>query len=342
MGSKKIHRIIISRTDAIGDVVLTLPLASVIKKILGCETQVIFFGSSYTMPVINCCDAIDECIDYNSFKDLDETGRKEFLRQIKADAIIHVFPRKDIAHSAKQAGIGLRIGTTNRLFHWWSCNKLIRLGRKNSSLHEAQLNLKLISALGFREQLNKEELAGHYQLNCLYELPEKLTTVLSKNKFNLIIHPKSNSSAREWSMEHYKNLIHLLPAENFRILITGGEKEKSFLDSWVQSIPEQVINLSGLLTLNELISLLNSCDGIVAASTGPLHIASALGKHALGIYPPIKPMNPTRWAPIGKQAEYLVIERSCKTCKNLPASCHCINEITPRMVADRVLHWKKI
>ena len=342
MGSGKIQRIIISRTDAIGDVVLTLPLASLIKKFLGSETQVVFFGRGYTMPVINCCDAIDEFIDYDSFKELDETGRTEFLRGIKADAIIHVFPRKDIASSAKQAGIRLRIGTTNRLFHWWNCNKLIPLGRKNSPFHEAQLNVKLLSGLGFHESLSKEELARHFQLNPRYELTEKIKTSLSKNKFNLIIHPKSNASAREWSMEHYKNLISQLPVEQFQIIITGGEKEKLLLDNWVQTIPQQVINLSGLLNLNELISLLNNSDGIIAASTGPLHIASALGKYALGIYPPIRPMDPQRWAPIGKQAEYLVIDRSCTSCKNLPASCHCINDVTPRMVAERILQWKKI
>lgn len=342
MSSKKIQRIIISRTDAIGDVMLTLPLAALIKKIVGSDKQVIFFGRSYTLPVINCCDAIDEFIDYDTFKDLDETGREKFLRKTKADAIIHVFPRKDIARAAKQAGIGLRIGTTNRIFHWWNCNKLIPLGRKNSPLHEAQLNVKLLSGLGFNEALKKEELVRHYHLTRLSEIPERLASVLSKDKFNLIIHPKSNASAREWSLEHYKNLIGKLPDERFRIIITGGEKEKSHVDSWVQTIPQEVVNLSGKLTLSELISLLNNCDGIVAASTGPLHIASALGKHALGIYPPIRPMGPQRWAPIGVHAEYLVVDRSCTSCKRQPTSCHCINEVTPQMVADRILQWKKI
>jgi len=67
---KSIQRIIISRTDAIGDVVLTLPLASMLKKIYGSETTIIFFGKSYTKPIIECCNAFDRFLKYDEFSKL--------------------------------------------------------------------------------------------------------------------------------------------------------------------------------------------------------------------------------------------------------------------------------
>jgi len=86
-----------------------------------------------------------------------------------------------------------------------------------------------------------------------------------------------------------------------------------------------------------LISFINEIDGMVAASTGPLHIAAALGKYALGIYPPIKPMHPSRWAPLGKNADYLVINKNCNKCRKLD-KCECIESIKPEDVKSKLVH----
>jgi ADP-heptose:LPS heptosyltransferase len=85
------------------------------------------------------------------------------------------------------------------------------------------------------------------------------------------------------------------------------------------------------MSLNQLIAFIDYSDALVAASTGPLHIAAALGKVAIGIYPPIKPMHPGRWAPVGKKATYLVLDKNCSDCKN-EGLCHCMSEIKPHQV----------
>ena len=120
------QKIIISRTDSIGDVVLTLPLAGMLKSTQpGCEIS--FLGRSYTKDVIHACEHI------NTFLDWDEIAADQdpvkIISSVGADIIIHVFPRKEIASLAKKAGIPLRLGTTNRLYHWNTCNKLVRLSR---------------------------------------------------------------------------------------------------------------------------------------------------------------------------------------------------------------------
>jgi ADP-heptose:LPS heptosyltransferase len=72
---------------------------------------------------------------------------------------------------------------------------------------------------------------------------------------------------------------------------------------------------------------------LVAASTGPLHLAAALGIYALGIYPPIRPMHPGRWAPVGEKAKVFVKEKDCEACR-LSADCTCIREIRPQQLVD--------
>jgi heptosyltransferase III len=339
--SQTIRKIIISRTDAIGDVVLTLPLAALLKKVLGKDLKVVFFGRKYTLPVIQCCEAVDEFLDFDIFQSCSEQEKVNYLKQCGADAILHVFPRKEIATISRRAGIPLRIGTTNRLYHWWTCNKLVRLSRKNSLLHEAELNAQLLRGLGLKTKHTLNELSSGYSLTRIPPLPEKISSLLNPGLFKLVIHPKSNASAREWSLENYRTLIRRLNENKFQIIITGGEGEKPLLAEWLKTLPVRTVNLAGRLSLDELIALLNNTDGIVAASTGPLHIAAALGKYSLGIYPPIRPMDPGRWAPVGIHAEFIVAEKKCSECRNSPSACHCINEISPKNVEDKILRWLK-
>ncbi len=334
-----VKKILISRTDAIGDVMLALPLAGLLKEMLGKDVKIAFFGKTYTYDVINSCEFVDEFYNYDTFNNFDQAGKVSFLKEIAADVIIHVFPRESIASSARQAGIQYRIGTTHRLYHLWNCNHLVSFSRKNSTLHEAQLNAFLLKDLGLIEIPSLEKLSSLYGFRKLPELPDKISNRLKEAKFKLILHPGSNASAREWNKVHYRDLIRYLPADKVQIIITGSENELPGLDEFLSSLPESVINFVGRLSLEELIALINKCDGLIAASTGPLHIAAALGKHALGIFPPIRPMHPGRWAPLGKAAEVAVVKKACSECRNEPQKCHCINEISATEIADRVFVW---
>ncbi|TAH40326.1 MAG: lipopolysaccharide heptosyltransferase family protein [Bacteroidetes bacterium] len=337
-----IKKILISRTDAIGDVMLSLPLAGLLKEMIGKDLKIAFFGKTYTYDVVNSCEYVDEFYNYDTFSNFDQAGKVAFLKEIGADVILHVFPREAIASAARQAGIPHRIGTTHRLYHIWNCNHLVSFSRKNSTLHEAQLNTFLLKDLGLIEIPTIEKLASLYGFTKISPLPVKFSDRLKDTKFKLILHPGSNESAREWNKVHYRDLIRYLPPEKVQIIITGTGNELSGLNEWLSSLPENVINFVGRLELEELISLINTCDGLIAASTGPLHIAAALGKHALGIFPPIRPMHPGRWAPIGERAEVAVVKKACSDCRTEPRKCHCINEISATEIADRVTAWLNI
>jgi heptosyltransferase III len=103
----------------------------------------------------------------------------------------------------------------------------------------------------------------------------------------------------------------------------------------IDRFPEAV-NLTGKLSLDELMAFISTIDGVLAASTGPLHIAAALGKHAIGLYAPMRPIHPGRWAPLGENADYLVKEKYCSKCRKTER-CECIESITAREVTDKFL-----
>ena len=333
----EIKKIIISRTDSIGDVVLTLPMAGVLKQLYP-KCFIVFLGQSYTQKIINTCEYIDDFLDWEILDKLKDEELIQCFKNINADAIIHIFPRKKISRVAKKAKIPFRFGTTNRLYHWGNCNKLIRLSRKKSPYHEAQLNLKLLKPLGAKDLYSFDEIASLYGMTKISHLAEEFHCLLAPDKFNLILHPKSKGSAREWGVDNFSKLIESLDEDSFEIFITGTEDDGELITESIIDKYPHINDLTGKLSLEELISFIYFADGLIAASTGPLHIAAALGKIVIGIYPPIRPMHPGRWAPIGGKATYIVSKKECDKCKK-GGRCECIEGIYPDDVKEELIKY---
>ena len=332
-------KIIISRVDNIGDVVLTLPLAGVLKRLIpGC--RIIFLGSRYTRQVVNASANVDSFLDWSEIENQPVAEGVKTLKALHADIIIHVFPHQKIAALAAKAAIPVRLGSSRRIYHWLYCNRKVKVARRNSDLHEAQLNLKLIVPLGAEENYPLSEIPQYYGLQNFVPLKDETAELLSPAKFNLILHPKTKGSAREWGIDNFSKLVDILPAEDFHILITGTKADGIAIRSFLRQYRRRVVDATGQMDLTELISFINAADGLVAASTGPLHIASALNKYALGLYAPMRPIHAGRWAPVGRRAEYLMIDKRCDDCRK-SRQCACIKSITPEEVFDHIMKAKK-
>ena len=314
--------IILSRTDSIGDVVLTLPMAGYIKQYFP-NCKIIFLGRNYTRDVVALTEHVDEFVSWDDV---------EARKNLKADVILHVFPVKEIAKQAKQNGIKLRVGTKNRLYHWFFCNKLMNLSRKNSELHESQLNIKLLSFLNTPTEVKLEDVKRYYGFTKAEPLAEEWKVLIDKSKTNVILHPKSKGSAREWGLDNFSMLIDTLDKSKFKIFISGTKDEGLLVKPLLEKHKE-VVDLTGKLSLQEFISFINTTDALVAASTGPLHIASALGKKAIGLFAPMRPIHPGRWMPVGEKANHLVLNKACDDCRK-NNDCHCIREIKAKEVVD--------
>ena len=322
-----LKNIIISRTDSIGDVVLTLPMAAVIKKQFPGVT-VGFMGKAYTKAVIESCSAVDVFIDEEAFM----AGAVE-LNGEPPQCIIHVLPKPAIARRAKAMGIPFRVGTTNRAYHWLYCNCLVPLGRRNSILHEAQLNIKLLAPFGINTDYSKATLGQLYAFDRLQPLEQQWKDLLQPAKYHLILHPKSQGSGREWPLEHYAQLVKLLPREHFQVFVSGTAAEKEKLRPLFDAVGDRVTDISGQMSLPHFISFIHACDGLVASGTGPLHLAAALGRDAIGLFPPLVPVHPGRWGALGPKAKTFVLERDCNSCRNSPQHCACMRLIEPVEVA---------
>lgn len=311
-------KIVISRTDSIGDVVLTLPLAGILKQQFP-DAQIVFLGNTYTAPIIRCSEHVDEVWEWAKIELKSYGEQVSWLKEQGVDTFLHIFPRKEIARLAKKANIAHRVGTSHRAFHLISCNHLVNFTRKRSDLHEGQLNVKLLSPLGIKKVPELDELFDLIGFTQFPTLPANFSSLLSEQKLNIILHPKSQGSAVEWGVDKFVELINTLDKDKYRIFVTGTEKES---ESFRSLLPENedVIDLSGKMTLDELIAFIASSDALVAASTGPLHIAAVSGIHAIGLFKDVRPIHPGRWQPIGNQVSILKDEKNSERTQPLNIS----------------------
>lgn len=331
----------ISRVDNIGDVILTLPLCQALKQHYP-NVKIIFLARNYVRSIVQLYSYIDQFIAWDELEPLIDDEISKHWKNLNVDVFINVLPRKRIAKLAYKAKIPTRIGSYSRFFHWVYCNRYTWFSRRKSLLHEAQFNLKILEAF---------KLPGNYSLADIIpmcklswhgqRLPHELAILLDSNKFNLIVHPGTHGHAREWPTEYFVQLINELPADRFKIFITGTSQEgEKFRDNLIKQCP-QAIDITGRMTLEQFMLFIASADGLIANSTGPLHVAAVSSINCLGLFPKGVGISPTRWAPLGEKAQYLVMDDPCPGCQN-DLDCVCIKAIKVSQVKKMILGWDKL
>lgn len=340
--TRNLHRFLIAQPNNLGDVVCCLPIAGAIKQAWP-QAQVFFAARPYAKALIKASAHIDGYLDSDLVR-----SNQHLMRELRADVFINPSREQALAASAKRAHIPIRIGNLRRLNTLNYCNQFVYFGRDRSGLHEVQLNLKELSALRIKTDFSADQIHALYGLTKLRPLSLASSSVLEDSRFKLIFHVKSNGNSREWPIEHFYALAKILPEAQFKIFVTGVAQD----GDWIrQRCPQllmlpHVTDMTGRIDLEEFISFIAGADGLLAASTGPLHIAAALGKYALGVYPPRAGKEPVRWGPMGLRAECLTLEKGCvpgpETCaKNAldGGPCACMFKILPEQVAERLLNW---
>ncbi len=332
-GSSKSSRILICRTDNIGDVVLTLPLAASLKQHLP-GVQVDFLVRAYAAPVVRQCRFVDQVLSVDEHADA-----ARMFADGGYDTVIFAYPNRKLAQAARRAGVARRVGTSHRLYHWLYCNRLAHFSRVKSSLHEAQLNFALLRPLGITITPTLAEIPALYGMQAPHSAEVDALRVLAP--FNVILHPKSNGNAREWPLTRFTELARTLGSDDgLCVWVTGSKAEGELL---ARAAPDllampHVRNLCGKLDLAGLTALIGAADGLVANSTGPLHMGAALGRPVLGLFAPIKGMDTGRWAPLGANAATLCGAVQCSGCSD--ARCTCMEAISTADVAAVVRGWR--
>ncbi len=327
--------IAISRVDSIGDVLLTLPITAWLKEQFP-TCRITFFCKNYTAPIVKYYAAIDDIVKIDDLFTLPKKEQADAIESLGIDAVVHVFPKKELAKLFKKAKVPTRIGTSHRLFHLNTCNVRPNFTRKKSPLHESQLNFELLRPFGLNEIPAFEQVSKLTSLFSIekQDLPEEFEGLADKKY--IVLHPKSQGSAREWPIEKYTELARKLIVNGYEVVFTGTESEGA---QFRKLIPKDagIHDSTGKLSIDQLIWLIRNASALVACSTGPLHIAGFLNTKAIGLFSPRTPIHPGRWKPLGSHSTSLVFDPNCEKCRE-KKTCDCISEIPVEAVLSKILN----
>jgi ADP-heptose:LPS heptosyltransferase len=108
------------------------------------------------------------------------------------------------------------------------------------------------------------------------------------------VHPGVDAPARGYPVDQWRRVVALLTERGRTVVVTGTTAEAELADA-VAVAP--AIDLSGTTDVAALAGVLARADVVVAANTGPAHLAAAVGTPVVSLFAPVVPAR--RWAPYG-------------------------------------------
>ncbi len=288
------NKILISRTDGIGDLLLTTPLIRELK-LKYPSAHISALVSGYAAPLLENNPNVNEVIIY------DEKSKPELIKKLKNDkydAVIAVYPRPALAWIFFLAGIPKRFGTASR---WYSFlyNNGVKISRKSSEKHEAMYNMMLADSL-----IGEKEPVKADYFTTPEEIKKAKAYVRSKKlKKFVTVYPGGNGSAANLPPAKYTEIINsFIEKSGMNVLIASGKWEQGLCEEVYAGVKEKsgVAVMTELLTIRELAAVISLSEAFLSGSTGPMHIAAALGVKTLALFP-LSGVVPSRWGPLGNE-----------------------------------------
>lgn len=325
---EKEFRILVVRPDRLGDVILSTPVFEVIKRHYP-KAHLAVMVREPVAQLVRGNPFVDEVILYDPERR--HWGFRGFLRLVgdlrarRFRVAVVLQSHRRIAAAIFLANIRYRVGPLSKLHSYFFYNRGARQRRSHVEMHETDYNLQLLRRLGIRVGTRRIPLQVSYSQS----VGEKARAWLIERGFVpgetlVAVHPGMGGSALNWPESHYVEFIHALLRDGRRVLVTGGPSEVSLLNRIREALGSQRDKaifygsadpqVAPLGSVEFLAGLFSCCNLVVAPSTGPLHLAVALGKPVVTFYPPIRVQSAIRWGPYladESQASILVPEVYC-------------------------------
>lgn len=314
-------RILIVKLSSLGDIVQSLPVATALHGQFP-SAEVTWIVNSQYIELLELVPDIDKIVPFerNRWGNPRNFGRalKEFrdiIKYLQAQRFDLVLDLQGLFRSGLisfLSRIPKRVGFRDAregafLFY----NHRVRVPKQRRHAVERYLTLAEYIGCGYKDPV----------FNIEIQEPSR------RRKEYIAINPGGRWITKRWPAERFAQLIDRLN-EHYEvdIVLIGDENDKATARDIVECLNFPVTDLTGKTSLLQLADVLKGSKLFITNDSGPMHMASALGKPVVALF---GPTDPGLTGPWGSQNRIIKSKVSCSPCfKKKCRDIRCMEAIT--------------
>ena len=299
------RRLLIIRSGAVGDLILTLPVLAALKKRYS-GVSIDMMGDSGRLSLLKQCGYVDNVlsIDDRKYTPLFAPGGTPAgtadgpaLRNLRSyDAILSYLPSPDgmFAKNLRRVVAGPVVS-----------------GRAHPEGDDAERRIHVTRVLmDVLKPLGAEAIADPPAIHLPLSAAAADIQDLPSDRALVAIHPGSGGLAKCWPAERYAALIGCLVDRGCRPVVTFGPADDTVRRRILPRIPDRDVLIVEDRPLVELAVLYARCRAMIGNDSGMTHLAAAAGTPVIALF---GPTDPAVWGPRGKQVRLLWGTREIET-----------------------------
>lgn len=324
------------KLGSIGDVVNTLPLVNVVRESWP-DTELAWVIEPESHSLVEGHPAVDRFIVFRRERGL--SGAKRALGEIRAfkpDLVIDLQRILRSSFFAFFSGSPRRLGFDRRRCKecsWIFTN--MKIPAAEPSRHMVFQYLEFADYLGLNRSKIKFglPLGGEDHAEAEASLPSG-----ALREGFIALNLGAAKPANRWPVERWAQLARLIVrGSGYFVVLTGGSRDRRAGEECGKGAGtgERLTDLTGRTSLKSLAAVFARSQAVVSGDTGPMHIASALGRITIGLF---GPADPRRTGPFNYPDLVVCSRLDCGPCgKRNCGSRKCMEEISAAEVWERLL-----
>lgn len=313
---EKIKKILLISLSNIGDIILTLPVLSVLKKEFPLAVIDVMAGAG-GREIFKNHPFVAAFIEYNKFAGLRE--KQILIRNLRKNKYGLIV---DLRNSLLPLLIGSRYRTS-----------VINPVSKRPA-HKRQQHLLRLKALGL--DIDNAPFCFYISGKDKESVSGLLGGLNIKRPF-VVVSPGAKSHVKRWTREGFGAVCDRIINElGMDVLMVGDMQDKKIIAEISDLMKGRPVDLSGRLNLRQLGALTEKAKLVITNDSAPMHVAASLGAKVLAIF---GPTDPKKYGPTHDGGVVIRKELSCAPCET--AQCGENYECMKLISADEVFEAVK-
>ena len=327
-------KILIIRLSSLGDIVITQPVAKVLREVYP-DAQIDFYTKKKFAGLVKAFGCVDDVLVWEKKNLLSGSCRMASLRN-DYDIVVDLHSKLNTFIIKRMIKAKKKVTYSKKHFLRWL---MIRKLTKKEISSTIDLYFSALRKLGIEEESSFPELITLNKNLQGFQNLEGLRKIA--------IFPGAIHKTKQYPIEQLAEFIDSIPTEwNCKFIILGSKSEKELSEKLQSYAKTELLNFCGKFDITQLISAIDLCDVIISNDSGPMHIAAALKKPQIAIFGATHPK--LGFAPLNEKAVILKTDIPCQPCslhggeKCPKGHFKCMKEISPKLLKQNLKKILKV